>query len=227
MATANKRLTRKQIRQPDWFQVTTEKALEFYEQNQIKVLSGVAGVVVLLLGVWGWQAFKERQDIAAAQDFTRAISLYQSEKYPDAISAFQKVQAYRWSHYSALAHLYEANSSLAIHELDKAIASAQRFIAATRPNSLYRQMGLLALASAEERKDECKQAVGHYSEAEKIKAALRDRAILGKARCSEQIGDTKAAGAAYKEYLKDNPDSPLAVRLAELEAKTAGQPATN
>jgi predicted negative regulator of RcsB-dependent stress response len=218
VATASKRLTRKQIRQPDWFQVTSEKALEFYEENQIKVLLGAAGIVVLLVAVWGWQVFKQRQDTAAAQEFTRAMSLYQSEKYQEAISDFKKVQAYRWSHYSALAHLYEANSHLAINEFDKAIATADRFIAATSPNSLYRQMGLLSLASAAERKNECQRAAESYSEAAKIKAALRARAILGKARCSEQLGDTKSAVAAYKEYLNDNPDSVLAVRLTELDA---------
>ena len=46
---------------------------------------------------------------------------------------------------------------------------------------------------------------------------------MGKGRCSEQIGDTKGALAAYKEYLQDNPDSPLAIRVAELEAKAGGQ----
>jgi hypothetical protein len=223
VATASKRLTRKQIRQPDWFQETSAKALEFYEENQIKVLLGAAGIVVLLLAVWGWQVFKQGQDAAAAQEFTKAMSLYQSEKYREAISDFQKVQAYRWSHYSALAHLYEANSYLAIKEFDKAITAAQQFIAATSANSLYRQMGLVALASSEEHKNECKQAVERYSEAAKIKAAFRDRAILGKARCSEQVGDTKSAVAAYKEYLNDNPDPALAVRLAELESQTAAQ----
>jgi tetratricopeptide (TPR) repeat protein len=87
-------------------------------------------------------------------------------------------------------------------------------------------MGLLALATAEEKKNDCKQAVRHYSEAANINAALRDRAIMGKGRCSEQLGDTKGAIAAYKEYQQNNPDASLAVRLAELEAKAGGQAAS-
>jgi hypothetical protein len=223
MATASKRLTRKQIRQPDWLHVTAEKAIEFYERNQLKVLIAAAAVVVLLIAIWAWQVFKDRQNIEAAQQFTRAISLYQSEKYRDAIPAFQKVEGYRWSTYSLLAQLYAANSYLAVDDLDKSIAAAQRFIAGTRSNSLFRQMGLLALGAAKEKKQDCKQAVEHYSQAARINAALRDQATMARGRCSEKIGDIKGAVAAYQEYLKNNPDPPFAVHVTELEAKVRGQ----
>ena len=223
MATATKRISRKQLRQPDWLHVTTGKALEIYEENRFKVLMGAAAVVVLLFVIGGWQIFKERQDVAAAQEFTKAISLYQSQKYRDAVSAFQNVEGYRWSTYSLLAHLYEANSYLAINDFERAIAAGQRFLAGTSSDSLFRQMGLVVLATAEEKKNDCKQALRHYFEAANINAALRDRAIMGKGRCLEQLGDAKGAIAAYKEYQQNNPDPFLAVRLAELEAKTGGQ----
>jgi predicted negative regulator of RcsB-dependent stress response len=216
MATASRRITRKQLRQPDWLHTTTEQALEFYEGNRVVVLTGAVVLILLLLGVWALQAFKQSQDNQAAQEFSRAMNLYQTEKYREAVPAFQKAGAYRWSHYAVLAHLYEANSYLAINDLDKAITAAERFIAGTSSDSLYRQMGLLTLASAEEQKNQCKQAVEHYSQAAMIKAAFRGR-------CAEHIGDTKGALAAYKEYLQDNPDSPLAIRVAELEAKTGRQ----
>jgi tetratricopeptide (TPR) repeat protein len=85
---------------------------------------------------------------------------------------------------------------------------------------------LIALATAEERKNQCKDAIGHYREAQNIAAALQNRAILGKARCAEQLGDTETALAAYKEYLKDNPGSPFAVKVAELESKGTAAPAS-
>jgi hypothetical protein len=39
------------------------------------------------------------------------------------------------------------------------------------------------------------------------------------------MGDTQTAIATYKEYLKDNPGSPFAIKLAELEAKSTQRPA--
>jgi outer membrane protein assembly factor BamD (BamD/ComL family) len=223
MATASKRITRKSLRQPDWFQVTTEKAYDFYQDHQIKVLVAAAVLVVLLLGIWGWQMFKERQNTAAAEGFQRATTLFQAQNYRDAIVAFHKVQEYRWSHYAPLAYLYETNSYMGLHDMDRAIVAAQRFVSATSPDSLYRQIGLVSLATAEERKKQCKQAIEHYAEAERINGPLKEKATLGKASCAEQLGDFKTALAAYQEYLKDHPGSYVALQIAELEAKSAGK----
>jgi hypothetical protein len=219
MATASRRISRKQLRQPDWFQLATENALEYFQTHKTVVLSAAAAVVVITAFVWGWQIFKAKQDIAASHEFTKALALYQGEKYRAAIAAFEAVQTYRWSRYAVLAHLYLANSYLATKDIDKAISAAQRSLTATRPNTLYRQIALFTLASAEEQKNQCQTAIEHYSDAQKIAGALQSSAALGKARCAEQLGDTKTAIATYKEYLKDNPGSPLAIKLSELEAK--------
>jgi predicted negative regulator of RcsB-dependent stress response len=225
MATASRRLTRKDLRQPDWFQITTDKALDFYAAHRTKVLAAGVGFVVLLLALLGWQMFKERQDTMASIEFGYAIALFQEGKHREAVVAFEKVATYRWSHYAALAHLYQANSFLAVKDFDKAINAGHRFVAATKPDSLYRQIGLATLAYAEEQKRQCKEASGHYAEAEKISGPFRASAILGRARCAEQLGDVKSALTAYKDYLREQPTSLLSLRVAELEGKLAGQAA--
>jgi tetratricopeptide (TPR) repeat protein len=225
MATASRRLTRKDLRQPDWFQITTEKALEFYAAHRTRVLAAGVGLVVLLLALLGWQMFKERQDRMARAEFVQAIALFQGGKYREAVAAFEKVATYRWSPHAVLAYLYQTNSFLAVADFDKAINAGHRFVSATKPNSLYRQIGLVTLAHAEEQKRQCKEAGGHYAEAEKISGPLRASAIMGRARCAEQLGDVKAALAAYKDFLREQPGSLLSLRVAELEAKLAAQPA--
>jgi tetratricopeptide (TPR) repeat protein len=188
------------------------------------VLAAGVGLVVLLLALLGWQMFKERQDRMARAEFVQAIALFQGGKYREAVAAFEKVAAYRWSPHAALAYLYQANSFLAVADFDKAINAGHRFVSATKPNSLYRQVGLVTLANAEEQKRQCKEAGGHYAEAEKISGPFRASAIMGRARCAEQLGDVKAALAAYKDFLREQPGSLLSLRVAELEAKLAAQP---
>ncbi len=224
MATASKRITRKQLRQPDWFQVTSENALEYYDQHKGLVFAALAGLLVLGALIWGWQLFKQRQNLAASREFSKAMVLYQSEKYGEAIKAFETVKDYRWSRYAVLAHLYLTNSYLVTNDLEKAIIEGQRSLAATSPNSLYRQISLVDLATAEEQKQQCKSAIDHYSEAQNIPGPLQGKALLGKARCAEQLGNTATAIAAYKEFLKENPGSPYAVRVSELEAKSPAGP---
>jgi hypothetical protein len=225
MATAHKRITRKDLRQPDWFQVSTEKAFEIYEDHRIKVLLGVAAVVVSLLAIWGWQVFKDHQNAKAGEEFGVAAALYHGQKYREAITAFKKVEDYRWSYYATFGYLYQANSYLAVNDLNNALTAAQRFVNATSPDSLYRQIGLVTLAYTEENKGQIKEALQHYSEAERIKGAFRERALLGKARTSERTGDLKTALAAYREYDKENPGSPIGLEIPAMEAKLAGQPA--
>jgi hypothetical protein len=225
MATASKRITRKDIRQPDWFQVNTEKALEFFDQHKVMVFSALGAVILIMVVVWSWKSFKDRQNIAASQEFIKATELYQQAKYAEALAAFEKVQSYRWSGYAGLAHLYQANIHLAKSDLEKALSSAQRAVTATKPNTLYRQLALMALATAEERSNQCKNAVEHFSEAHRIAGALQGGALLGKARCAAQLDDKTMELAAYKDYVKDVPGSPLALKVAQLEAAAVSRAA--
>jgi predicted negative regulator of RcsB-dependent stress response len=228
MASTSRRLTRKELRQPDWFQTVTENAFEFYQRQRFAVYLGLAVVILLLLGIWGWGVFKERQDSMAAQEFGQAMTQYHAGKYREAIAGLEKVQTHRWSRYGNLAHLYEANSYLALNDFTKATTATQRFIVGTDQNSLMRQIGLLTLADIEERQSQCKEAIKNYTEAAKIKAAFTDRAILGEARCAVQLGDVKGGIAAYRQLLKDQGESPLAsfvrFQISELESKIAAQP---
>ena len=225
MATAGRKLSRKELRQPDWFQVTSENALDYFNEHKHLVFTAVACLLVVAGIIWGWQIFKGRQNEAASEEFSRALALYQAEKYPEAVPGFQTVTGYRWSRYAVLGHLYLANSYLAMNDPAKAVNEAQRTLAGTRPNGFYRQIALVTLATAEELTKDCKTAVQHYTDAQAIPGALQGRAILGKARCAEQLGDTATAIASYKDFLKEAPESTVAVKLAELEAKGSGQPA--
>jgi predicted negative regulator of RcsB-dependent stress response len=229
MASTTRRLSRKELRQPDWFQTTSENAFASFERHRTAVYLGIAAVILLFLGIWGWRAFKAHQDSVAAREFSQALIQYHAGKHREAIVGLEKVQSYRWSKYSNLAHLYEANSYLALNELAKAASAAQRFIVGTNQNSLMRQIGLLTLATIEERKSQCNEAIKHYAEAGKIKAAFSERALLNQARCAVQMNDIQTGIAVYRQVLKDQPESALAsyvtFRIGELESKLAARPA--
>lgn len=223
MATASRRITRKELRQPDWFHVATQNALDQFNRHRLKVLAVLAALLLVILIISGWQIFKARHNAAASKEFGAALSLYQSQNYREAIAAFQKVQGYRWSRYAALAYLYEANSYLSLNEPDKASAPAQRYLLATSPDTLYRQIALMTLANIEEKQNQCKQAIARYGEAERINGPLRQEARLGKARCAEATADIPGAISSYRDYLKEFPESMITLRVAELEAKMAAQ----
>lgn len=216
--TRTHRVTRKEIRQPDRFQLFTEEALGYFQSHKNLVFALAAALLLIGLGIVGWQLFKEKQNNAAALEFTNATALYKEEKYREALAALEKVQQYRWSRYAGLGHLYQANSHIALGELDKALNSAQRAVTASRPNTLYRQLALMTLANTAEQKNDCRQAIESYNEAHKIAAAQQSEALLGKARCLEKVGDVAGALTAYKEYVKEQPGSPVSAKVVELES---------
>jgi predicted negative regulator of RcsB-dependent stress response len=228
MATSAKHLSRKELRRPDSFVLFTQRALAFVQQKRRLFILAGALIIAVIIGISTWQVYKSRQNEQAAQHFNTAIALFRANKHKEAVPEFEKVEEYRWSHYAALAHLYEANSHLATNDLDKAAAAAQRFIASTDQNSVYRQIGLMTLGHIQELKDQCADAIQHYTDAERITGALKESAVLGKARCYTAVGDIKSAVAAYQQYIKENPNSPIAGRLmlqvAELQTKIEPQP---
>lgn len=230
MAPSAKHLSRKELREPDRFMAFTQRALGIVkERRQLFAVAG-ALIVVMIISISAWQIYKSRQNEQAAQRFDNAMTLFRANRHKEAVAEFKTVQGYRWSHYAALAHLYEANSHLATNDLDKATTAAQRFVASTDQTSIYRQIGLITLGHIEESKTQCRDAIQHYAEAERITGALKESAVLGKARCYTAIGDIKSAIAAYQQYVKENPNSPIAARLtlqvAELQTKAEPQPNT-
>lgn len=221
MATASPHISRKELKEPDSFQRTADQALDFFNHHKALVIGAAAGLVVLLAAIAGWQMFKANQNATAGREFTSAMNLYQTEKFREASAEFEKVQGYRWSHYANLAYLYQANSLLALGDNEKARSAAQRFVSGSRPDSLYRQIGLATLGMIAEKNNDCKTAVGHYDEAGKTAGAYQETAQLGKARCLELMGDVQGAIAAYKTYVKDASGTPISLKIAELEAKLA------
>ena len=229
MATSAKHVSRKELRDPDRFLVFTQRALNFVqERRRVFILAG-ALIIAVIIGISAWQIYKSRQNEQAARHFDSALTLFRTNKHKEAIAEFEKVQEYRWSHFAALAHLYEAKSHLAMNDLDKATTAAQRFVAATDQTSMYRQIGLITLGHIGELRGQCRDAIQHYNEAERITGALKESAVLGKARCYTAVGDNKSAIAAYQQYVKENPNSPIVARLtlqvAELQAQTESPPA--
>ena len=224
MATSAKHLSRKELRRPDNFVLFTQQALAFVQQKRRLFILAGALILAVIIGISIWQIYKSRQNEQAAQHFNTAIALFRANKHKEAIPEFEKVEEYRWSHYAALAHLYEANSHLATNDQDKAAAAAHRFVASTDQNSVYRQIGLMTLGHIQELRNQCADAIQHYTEAERITGALKESAVLGKARCYTAVGNIKSAVAAYQQYIKENPNSPITARLmlqvAELQTKT-------
>ena len=223
MAHASKRLSRRDIRRPDQFVALTGRFFHFVTHYKTNFIAAAAAIIIILLGLWGWEAYHTRQNRLAAREYGSALSLYHEGKYLQAVDAFVRLKSYSASSYSRLAILYQANSYLALEDPLKAIATLEELLQRERKETFLRQIGLLTLASLQERTGRCKEAVSRFAEAEKIAGPFKDDALLGKARCSLQNSDLKEALNSYRQYLTNYPGSErsgeISLRIQEVEAK--------
>lgn len=221
-----KKITRKDIRRPDQFVTLAGKSFHLFRQHKTSFLVSVALIISVLLALWGWDLYRGRQNHLAAQEYSRALTLYHDGKYREALDALAHVSIYRSSPYSRLGLLYQSHSHVALQETAKAIATLQQLLNRERKEPFLRQLAFVTLAYAQERTGQCPEATRSFTEAQKLPGPFKEEAILGKARCFAQSQDFKAALNSYRQYLTDYPASEriseIALRVQELEAKVQG-----
>jgi len=223
MVRPPKRVTRRDLRQPDQFVTLTGKGIEFVKENRSPLLAALALTGVALAGLWGWTFYRATQDRHASEQYSRALALYQAGNYRDAASELNRIDSYYSPSYRRLGLLYQGRSYVALQESQKAQEALSQFLAAERKDPLLRQMAYLSLGYAQEGVGRCPDAAGSFAEAEKLAGPFKEEALLGKARCSAQSGNYKEALNSYKQLLANFPASEkhaqATVAIHEIEGK--------
>jgi predicted negative regulator of RcsB-dependent stress response len=225
LGSSPKRITRKEIRQPDRFVTLLRRGVLLFNANRIAVFAAAAIVVRAGAALFGWPIYSSRQNTLAAEEYARAVSLYHDGKYKEALESLKRLEAYSSSFYSRLGLLYAANTQAALQDPAKAAEALRRLLAEEHKEPLVRQTAYVALGYAQEQAGQCAEAIASFAEAEKIAGPLKADASLGKARCNGIAGNLKEALTAYRAYLSEDPSSDrvnaISLRVQELEAKTS------
>jgi predicted negative regulator of RcsB-dependent stress response len=229
MRTAARRITRKDLRQPDSFVLLARRFVAFAKENRNALAAAAVVVALVAVALFGWDLYKSRQNRLAAEEYARAVDLYHIGKYKEALDALGRLEIYRSSYYSRLGLLYQANAQAAMQDTGRAAETLRQLLDREKKDPMLRQYAYLALGYNQEQRGQWAEAAQSFTEAEKIPGPLTSDATLGKGRSYLQTGNLNEAAAAYKKYLTDHPDSErsteVAVRLQELEAKIAQAPA--
>ena len=223
MPTAPRRITRKEIRQPDRFMTLLRQGLAFFTTHRTAAIISAVIFAVIVAALLGWDLYRGRQNRLAAEEYARAVDLYHGGKYKEALEALKRLENYRSSFYGRLGLLYTANTQAALQDTTKATDSLRQLIAREQKEPVVRQTAYVSLGYLQEEAGQCPEAASSFAEAEKIAGPLKADATLGKARCSALTGKLKDALASYRAYVSDNPSSDrineISVRIQELGAK--------
>ncbi len=225
-----KRITRKDIRQPDQFVTVSRKIYHFvFEEYRTQSTAAAVSLLVIVLGVWGWSVHTATQKKLAADSYGQAIALYRGGRYAEALKAFGQVaQGFPSTVYGRLSELYQADTYIALDQPAPAASVLQTLLNRER-DPVIRQLALVTLATSQESQSQWKEAAKNFADAEKLQGPVKDEALLGKARSSLNAGDLKEALASYRQYASSYPDSDrgteVALRIQDLEAKLNEKPA--
>ena len=226
MVRSRKRITRKDIRQPDQFITLTSRVFGYFKEHRVKIFVALGLVIAFAFGIWGWQLNQSKQNRLASQAYASALEAFHDGKFQTALDLLDRVNAYRSPSYQRLAILYRANSHIGLKQPKDAVPLLEDFLRRTPKNSYLRQLALTNLGFAHEMANQCKEAISAYDQAANIDGPQKEQAFLSKARCTTTLGQFSEAVKLYREYLATYPGSVRVMeiprRIQDLEQKIKG-----
>jgi tetratricopeptide (TPR) repeat protein len=150
-----KKITRKELKQPDEFISVAQKALLFVSHHSRKVAAGGVVVLVILLALFLFQKWEKSKNEGAYRKFSLALQAYQVEgqksEYKNALAKFDEVIAESpRTFWGKLALLYKGNAHLQMGAFEEAIGAYNSFLQKAGKEKIYRLFALEGLGYAYE-----------------------------------------------------------------------------
>jgi tetratricopeptide (TPR) repeat protein len=217
---ARRRFRRKDLKRPDEFVSRGRQVLDWGTENARLLSWSAAGVGAMVLLVMGFVSIRTARVRQANQDLSHALADFQDGRYAQAATQLADV-ATRWQSTSAgrIAALYAANADLNADNFDKATVLLQDVLSGHEWPPYLRQQALADLGYAFERKGDAAGAAERYAEAVALEGPYTAQALLGEARCREQMGEKDKARELYEQLHRDFPqvaEGEVAAKLGQL-----------
>jgi tetratricopeptide (TPR) repeat protein len=216
-----KRITKKQLKEPDEFITLTERAFIFIRKHSKKVAGGGILFLVLILAFIVFQMWDKKKEEEAAREFGVATGLYERgiaqaregsiqgdkdilAKFDEVITRFPRTSSGRFS------LLYKGNVYLKRGEFDEAIKAYTAFLDKSGKERLYRYFAWEGLGHAYEGKKDYAKSLEAYQKIVEVGEGYQlAEANLNIGYCYDKLGKSKEALESFKAFLSSNPKSSL------------------
>jgi tetratricopeptide (TPR) repeat protein len=207
MPRSQRRLTRKQLRQPDEFLTFFDRLRDFITNNlmQVVVATGVVIVAALLVIVVLW--YQQSREQAAGQQFYSGLAALDAKDYKGAEQIFSTLAREEPDRrVGRLARFYLASAYAGQNQFAKARDALAVFVAEFR-DPIFVSLALTDLGAMYERLGDLPKAASSYGQAAQVEGPAQLRAQLGVARMLAAMGERERAIEVYRGFLAAHPYS--------------------
>ena len=208
----------------DRFQTTVARSRSFYEENAKLLIGAGIAIVVLIVAIIGFVAWRASQDAEAEQALGSILSVYEAGDYETALSGTDDAPGLMEiadDYGSATAAPFFAGDAL--FQLGR-YDEAARYFEMVDDNGLMGASALAGRAAVHEAQGENEDAAELYERAASLfkSEATSPGYFLDAGRAYQAAGDMDAARGAYQHVLDDYAETPEAttatVEIASVEA---------
>lgn len=226
------RYTRKDLKGPDEFITAFSRAVEWTRENRAKMLAAAGGVLLLICGVIGAQAYFRWQESKASRDLwphlNRAREYLQapSGASEEALAGMEQflaayIDKYPGTSAAVFARYYLGSIAFLRGKYDLSTAQFRYAIEEGKAEEVMPFLLRMGLAQALEAKGDFAAASEAYREASGAASGeLRTQARMGQARTLALAGRKQEADALYRQVLAETAD-PRMKELIEIKLAQA------
>jgi tetratricopeptide (TPR) repeat protein len=239
---AKKRLSRKEIKQPDEFLTLWTRIFNYFDEHRKLLLFSIVGIVLISSMVWGGVAYWEKREgdasqmLAKAQSVLLAVDEASSEKGNEAKKKDQEkaeeilsdlITQYKRCAASQVASSLLGNLNYQRRDYEKSIANYQSLLKSGPRDPLLEALAYEGLGYGYEGIRDYKEALIYYQKLADSKIEyVRGSGLLGSARCYELQNDAERALETYRKFLSTYPRDPRAeearASIARLSLQSSG-----
>lgn len=230
---AKKRMTKKELKQPDEVLTLLGTATRFITENQGKLLVVAASIFVLTLSIYGYKGYTSRKFSRENGKLWEIVSripgnyleLSEGEKQKlilvkSDLDNFTKTVGSKSVKIYAQYYIADVNYKLAYYS--NAVEQFREVLQKEEVPPELRYVSNIGLGYSYEALSEYQSAIRHFSVAGDMAtdSYSRGTASYGMGRCFELMGDIDGARQIYSDILEKNPDYPdiefIKIRLSSI-----------
>jgi tetratricopeptide (TPR) repeat protein len=211
------KITKKELKEPDFLQVEASKLLSYFEHHRSKIYGFLALIVAVLVVSGGWSLYRYNYDKSALKFYnqveTESLTGMGAEANTKLIAGYQSVTVkYPHSKAGLYAFYQLGNQYFQLRQYDKSIQAYDDFIKKADANNFLKIFAYTGQGYCYEEKKDYQKALGAFERAFKMPEGteLAAQIYSDMARVYGKMNEMKKAREYYGKALEKTKDRSMA-----------------